>query len=269
MIDLNNHISLFYLLEEMHALTGEKMQINHRLDAYKADLALFRDEFNTELTAIFKDYLTVTCIGEARHGNCCKPEFKMMLNPKKALFGRDKLRRDIAYEKLIKLSPQINPRLTLSWIYVLFSSRIWSGAFGGKKWAEIVKTALLEYDTPKEIFIDTVINLQHNSGSCLNKNWEFFTLKTERLSNFLNNRAQTSFSFFTHMNDETLYHVWYPYLIPQRLWTLLERGWGMGILPEPALNCFIYDRVLELPKYSPLQWGEGILTSENLKNVQR
>ena len=166
----------------------------------------------------------------------------------------------MAYHKTISLSPQINPRLTLSWIYTLFAYRKWDVGYGGKKWAEITKVALLEYDTPKEIFIDTVINLEHNGGECLNKRWPLFYLDRALLRNYLNRRAQTDFDVFRDMVG----------VMPYPLYKLIERGQAMGIFPAvlcaqaPFTEDF-YPTVIDFPKYRPLQWGEGVLISEDIK----
>lgn len=253
--DIITAIKEFYLLEELHALCLDKGN-DYLAKAKLADDTMeVRERFNINLSNTLKDYLNIIIIGEGRHGrHLASPAFSFKVG-RKNIFGAGKINRRASYDIVRKEAENIDPKSAIFQLLPAFLQRRWASGYGGKRWAEIAKVALLQFDTPREIFIDTVINLQHNTGTVLNKSTELFNLhSTEVLKDELNYRAKTK---------EPLYKLWIGSNLSYETRSLYRRAQGLGIVPDegvPEGETFLEHR------FEPsITWGKTFILLEDVK----
>lgn len=123
-----------------------------------------KDEASIELARIaqgmalcMRDYLFMSCLGEARHARG------------KALLYFGELSSGEGRDAVYKRANLYDPVKNLPLLKKVFEADGWGGSFGGHKWAELCDVAM-QYRTMSDVmFVDYVVNKQHNSGTVFNK----------------------------------------------------------------------------------------------------
>lgn len=163
--DLAQVVADFYLLETLGYVHQDRQA--------KKNLAVFESKLAKEFSA----YLDIAVGGELRYarsmlGDDCPRQLEPFLR-EAAMADRGTawlawgvIRRAWGISA-IELAEQT------------FEMAGWRGAFGGEAWASIasVLRAYLEGRINDRIFVDRVVSLEHNSGSCLNKLYNTRDLK--------------------------------------------------------------------------------------------
>jgi hypothetical protein len=112
------------------------------------------------------DYVVFICMGEARHARAQTKgarTFPELPNKEKDGNGSS---RDMVYAK----ASDFEPMYALEVMQEAFTKVRWGDpSFGGKKWGELAKTARKHGTVSDLVFIDSIIHLQHNSGTIFNK----------------------------------------------------------------------------------------------------
>lgn len=165
--DLGMDVALFYLLQGIiHGAAHRGMQIalQHRdRDVIRAR-RFFMRQFNAlskSLALPLRNYALGAIGGELRHH--------------KAIGGVElSMHRKSAWSGFAMIADQIGVTTALEGAITVFNDFKDGSSYGGKKWA-VCTEALLQYERgaySDVAWIDRVINLQHNTGSFLNKvNW--------------------------------------------------------------------------------------------------
>lgn len=173
----------FYFLEAIQSAPLDMMrkpQERLKLDAIK-----HFNEFCNNFALAIRDYLYVAAFGEARHAR-----------PRAIKYwpgNYDYFSRSSSY----KLAIKYNPEEALPLLYELFTSP-WKGTYGGAKWAEIVKAAMMYGNIPNAVFIDHAADLQHWNGFVFSKfeakevlDWHFDDDAFNLMKSWLNYKAKT------------------------------------------------------------------------------
>lgn len=163
--DIGQVVADFYLLETLGYVKDDRQA--------RKNLAIFESKLAKEFSA----YLDIAVGGELRYarsmlGDECPSELEPFV---KEAAGADRgtawlvwgvIRRCWGLSAL-ELAEQT------------FEIRGWREAFGGEAWASIANVirAFLEGRINDRIFVDRVVSLEHNSGSCLNKLYDTRDLK--------------------------------------------------------------------------------------------
>ena len=163
---IHNYYLLVALVEEMAGTP------------YENKLRRILDIFSRKFAKTLFDYCACICMGEARHAGrmafvCIEqlPAYK----DRNAVYDQHEL---------------IDPIRSAPALIEVFESH-WSGdSYGGEKWAEVAR-CYPKYETlSSKLFIDMIINKQHNTGSIFNKPILFRAIETSRLKDFLDYRRE-------------------------------------------------------------------------------
>lgn len=152
------HIQDFYMLEALKRHMAEQ-EMSHKNETL---LAKVTDAFETLVPDLAKAmylYLYVSSMGEARHAS---REVAQDYYIRGLYHGP----RSLAMEHALNF----DPKKCLPVLDSLFRDQPWeSSSYGGKKWADIVKGAMLYGTVPDAAFVDHVVDLQHNGGTAFSK----------------------------------------------------------------------------------------------------
>jgi hypothetical protein len=165
--DLRVELVNFYLYMALTMMAEARTEIGYQM--YRRDgLPLLEQQF--------RSYTDMAVGGELRHAlSKNKGAFNDIPLALKNAMKSNKLRngdsRKLAWNDWFVLRQQWGTK-ALDWAVEVFSA-FKSGAYGGKKWANIANTLLMyeQRKTTQVTFIDTCWSLQHNGGMYFNKIW--------------------------------------------------------------------------------------------------
>lgn len=140
-----------------------------------------KEEFEEKFARLLFDYLTISCIGEARHAGTDKVKViyknigELKVNHQ-LQFNAEGYRTRVEFpgarSKTFKLLPMFTAKTWLNVTQQIFLLKFWGSAYGGIKWANIARAALRYYTLPARLFIDHIADIQHNGGTAFNKEYE-------------------------------------------------------------------------------------------------
>lgn len=189
-------------------------------DKFVKELQELKDAVTPRLANYLYDYLIEAIAGECFH---CKYECEKTLKPD-------------AYNGTMSHSRYFDPRSFLEVMEKLFCDYEWHDCFGGKKWGTAIRYAKKYGKIPDPVFIDFVIDLQHNTGSILNKSLDNIGSMTAfqdfmyDMRNFLNKK--------TYGDEMSLLD--FRVYVPREVKKLMERYVALYI--DPSLHDEIYER---------------------------
>jgi len=146
----------FYTLIELESLGYNTFQFR-----------AYTKRFESAFSKMLFDYVVFVCMGEARHaggqtnGACYFPELARLGSNQ---CGDDK--RNMVYIKAIDYEPMH----ALEQMARAFNEAEWADfSYGGKKWGLLATTGLKYGVVSNRVFIDSIVHLQHNSGTIFSK----------------------------------------------------------------------------------------------------
>lgn len=126
----------------------------------------YTKNFEKAFAKMLFDYTVFTCMGEARHarnhtrGRRAFPELEMNGS------AGGETHRNLVYAN----ASEYDPMDTLEKMYDTFNSVKWyDSSYGGKKWGKLAEIGRTYGTVSNRVFIDSIVHLQHNSGSIFNK----------------------------------------------------------------------------------------------------
>lgn len=168
-ISLESEINTFYLLQEMKALVDKKSFSLPSQLAFVKRLEDYQTEQSSNLALAMRDYTALACFGEARYGFSVieKREHNKKIRIKTKFSRRNRFTREGCYEEAL----QFDPTQMLKDLRNYFLHNDWAGGcgFGGQAWAKAAEYALDYGVKPDIIFVDNMVDLQHNSGTLFSK----------------------------------------------------------------------------------------------------
>lgn len=179
-----------------------------------------------------RDYLFMACMGEARHAH------------DKAGLSFDEIDGNIdSRSGIFKKSRRYDPVKNLPLIKAVFLADGWGTSFGGAKWAELCDVAL-EYGTMSDIlYVDKVVNKQHNSGTVFNK------LEASQWMDIQGLEDGLSSSFLDARRAGTFLNNYYLRRLDIRVGRLLA-SFGVDLSSSTPLKPYVY---------KPVAWGDQVL----------
>ena len=141
------YISTYYALQQM---AGDEWSGQARARSALTPLA-------GQMALCFRDYLFMASLGESRHA------IKRIVSGFEGFYRKS--RSDI-FEMCTQYAPS---DANLQRMINLFEMSGWGTGYGGKKWADIVRLAGQYGKLSDTLFVDAVINCQHNGGTAFNK----------------------------------------------------------------------------------------------------
>lgn len=171
-VSVNQLINDFYLSDAMtRASVGTALEFH----AVKV-----RNETHWTCAETLAGYLAVAVGGELRHASrqrvvtsaCTNAVETLLKKYKVRINGGDRREAQLeAVEALKKMSVEEQAEF-FALATEVFDQGNWSGAYGGKKWGQIARAALLFFkgEMSHTVFADHAFDLQHNGGSVFGKN---------------------------------------------------------------------------------------------------
>ena len=152
----------FYLMEAM--LSQSSLLPNKKAtDKWVQDASEWNTSLSEDLALALRDYLFLAACGEARYSR--RKTSTAEIIPDIDKMSGLSLSRTRVYEEIVEYDPDKN----IDQIIELFDSGGWKGGMGGPRWAAIAKAIKQYREWPAAMFIDHVIDLQHNNGTVFNK----------------------------------------------------------------------------------------------------
>lgn len=152
-----------------HRHPSETVALRHHEALYDILLSGYTERLESHIARSLRDYLALICLGEARHARGQEQPVRLAIStsPKKSDLKLVPLpgNRQEVYRKSLFLEPD----LMLQVSRYVFETCHWHGSFGGKAWAHIAKWGGRFGSMPHSVFIDHVLDLEHNTGSIFNK----------------------------------------------------------------------------------------------------
>jgi len=223
----------FYVVEALVLLYQEK-EVTKR--QYKA-LIGYRTKLHESMRYLFRDYILLSCFGEARHGGSSSklyiPECTESNLTVRGRYEAGKLAQQFSVETIHKQ------------IYKLFDEGEWTSGYGGEKWAKAIKAMDL-YHRPA-VFLDHVFDLKHNGSSLFNKtDYEILSIESvDKLKSYLNKRLVAS--------PEELLEMYLSGLVAEQCLPLIK-------VVNPTKKRLTYS-LESLLNYQPLVFGTRILSA--------
>jgi len=150
----------FYFLDYLLHLAERSRWKGVAFQRFFEQLKAFKESFDARLADLLADYLALICFGEARWA-LYKSDGPFILD----VFLVPPNDRLTAY----KIALDYDPAKFLPLLRTLFRENDWVYNFGGEAWANLADIASRKGSMPNRVFCDTVINLEHNMGTCFNK----------------------------------------------------------------------------------------------------
>lgn len=194
-------IKIFYLLDFMRAMLYKPTYMFLKsAEALRDDINEVYAKYTHNLANILYDYIIYAIVMELEHA----PD-KCDITPQEiAGYPTYKL-----YDYFTKRDmSSIYPKTFLKMALKVFESGDWEYAYGGWKWAKAVQYAINRPKMSDVLFIDSVVDLQHNTSSLFSKSNPFFHPCDRGIIGFLDNKTRIErenelFSYiYTHTADE-------------------------------------------------------------------
>lgn len=245
-LNIVNAILEFYLIEELLLNFPSDFYLMERKKFSKLfiNLILFRKDLSEKLARALFDYLCVSSFGEARHSinQSCGAHLVSSSLPEE--FGDRYCIYNNAYE--------YSPAKFLPKLWQVFTYGDWKSGFGGIKWANITKAAMLYEKVHNQIFIDHVIDLAHNGGTAFDKDCVLTLSSSGFLMEILNSKfnsrgLQSAFSL--HKFNSSIA------ISPQVKEIAIEIG--ARVFGNDFLHGLLRTSSKELEFPVPVQWESG------------
>lgn len=223
----------FYTVEALMLLYQER-GVDER---YQILLKEYRTRLHTSMRYLFRDYILLSCFGEARHAGSSSNYYIPELVEHNRFI---KMRSEAG-----KFAMQFSVESLRKQLFKLFDEGEWQASFGGKRWASAVK-ALDLYERPA-IFLDHVFDLKHNGSSLFNKlDYGLMAISSaESLKMYLNKR-------FYQTPEEVLNAYLHGYSASEELIPLIKQ-----VQPTSKTGSYSLEPLLH---YQPIIFGERTLS---------
>ena len=247
----------FYLMEALwHARIHLPMK--PATDRWLADAIDWKNQLTTDLALAMRDYLFLACCGEARYSRRGPKQIIPEINDMAGHVND----RDRVYRGVIHYSVEKN----IDQLFELFTQSGWSGNMGGTAWATIAQAVTQYGKWPDAMFIDYVVDLEHNNGTVFNKptshvqdfsiNRRFFEslkhwLDFKTIENIIDNEIDVNYI-------RVKYYLTRPFSTLDRTSkSLYERFWTIQRKPLPTYIEDVEIRPRETRTYEPVKWGNN------------
>jgi len=175
----------FYFLDYLLHLATKSRWKGVAFQRFFEQLSAFKQYFDARLADLLADYLALICFGEARWA-LFKSNGPYVLD----VFLTPPSNRLAAYLTALDYDPE----RFLPLLKTLFEINDWEYNYGGSAWANLADVASRRSSMSDRIFCNTVINLEHNMGTCFNKG----CLIQSRSSSLMEVLSDISYDEVTH-----------------------------------------------------------------------
>lgn len=143
----------------------------------RRDIREFYDKLCAKFAEALYNYIIYACCREMKHAEeFCSHTPMFILGKRTDTISRMGIRERIH---------RCDPVYVLRFSEHIFGSFEWNRSFGGEKWCKAAKLALQYGKISNVLFIDRIIDLQHNTGSLFSKDNPYFVGRDDSLKGFL------------------------------------------------------------------------------------
>jgi len=197
--DIYGEAVQFYVDNLIHSLVPSQDDVKRayheiQVDVPVRDRVLLNDihnrgeAFSSRLEMFFKQHLVYACFGEIQknlesHGPKNVMDREEYTSLKETI---EEIER-IGFDEFIATASESETKEFLFLCMLIFAEKGWDDVFGGENWGLIAQTALWGWNgfLDREVFIDRVFDLQHNSGTIFDKRKERVKVQRGPLKSFL------------------------------------------------------------------------------------
>lgn len=168
----------FYLLMYMDlCMKKSEFDFSHSGLKLRHDIDELYKNYTKHFANIIYDYVVYACFREIRHAHdeCSITPIRLC----------DFHPHYIYVCNVEELYREVEPNSFLRMCSHVFNNGYWPHSYGGKSWGQAADLALLYHKIPDVLFIDRIIDLQHNTGSMFSKENPLFVESDKRLNEFL------------------------------------------------------------------------------------
>lgn len=247
-LTLDIAVSSFYALKAVEASPAWRQG-----DLFLRSRELFEERFKTytreftkKLAQTLFDYLALAAFGEARRAAYSAVEGTVIAD-----FHRMESRR---YTYIA--ATQYDPKKFLPILADLFdnSDAFTSGScMGGRLWGDIARAAMMYYTHPLDVFIDHVIDLEHNGGLCFNKG--------------ILVRVDDEGRYYDMLNRKKLQPIYSGGDLDADTAEVIRQAEVLGLVEFTRYTYFIEDVRLKFPE--PIKWGKKSIFIRGTRNVKK
>lgn len=252
MIQTNTQMTLdyfndFYVLEAIKAGIAmnqtPELAFSHRVEKLVSDIAEYEERFIANIASRTFMYIWAAAVGEARHSRESLAETHYI----EELRESD---RANVFSNITNFPPTPGNVQAICDVF----NQNWGGSYGGAAWLNIAKAAKMFFEVPASVFLDHVIDLQHNNGTVFSKDeaqYLQFKLKYDPGSQYFNRFLDYKFK-----HDILKQNPGWNMLVTRKTFEFVTRFCNIFGREAPK---HIEPRLRHLDKYE-VQWGETKLT---------
>ena len=250
-----------YFLESLEALilSGKKYEsFRHSHERFMQDFQRFKTEYYSKIANAIFDYTVKVVAAELRH---CKQHSMHYLSS----YIDSGFSRNSVYHNC----NQYNPYDIIKAGIWLFNEQNndWEDSYGGDKWKNIAKSALMYKKTPDIVYIDHCVDLSHNNSVYFDKGAGIFLLSSQYdYLDMLDNKKFESPRYFLRK------YCWKEFPLFCKLY---QRATFLELVPyfECAFMYFTENELFPTTEtlvlsYIPTNWGHEQLEFEIKENFE-
>lgn len=198
---LLNILAIFYSLNGiLSIIEKEFFNFQHSVEKLRVDMREYYNYICDILAQMIYEYTYLACFGELRYMQSKIDQENVQILSKRF---KNNTRDRITYVKYCFNAYNYSKSSIERVSEFLFKNFNWDDSFGGMAWYYIIKLIKLYGVMPNEIFIDHCVDIEHNTGSYLNKGCGIFSRNFEQVSSLLDDkRTQTPIYFINNYYDE-------------------------------------------------------------------
>lgn len=255
-------VSIFYALFGMKSmLEHKKLSFVHSAEKLKKEITEYLNYISNIFADMIYEYAFLACYGELRYikdriecNNAnVVPKYGIITNGRKEYFHYIKRAYNYSKKSIIECAK------------IMFGGFEWDRSFGGYGWWRVCKVFQYYETMPPYVFIDYCVDIEHNTGSFLNKSCDIFSSDLTGMENLLDfkRRCRSHFDFlqkyYTKFDSRTLNFA-------IRFCTLFY-----GYVNQANKNCSILESPFNIPIYWVKYNGDNIsyLLREMIKHRYR
>lgn len=188
--------SIFYVLTGMQAILGRKeFDFYYSCENLRKDIEDYLNYITDIFSKMLYEYTVLVTFGELRYvGDKTNQRAVYVKNllPQRLKINPDFLYKRSYYKSYLTIATNFSPESICQTGMLLFNNLCWEREYGGKNWGVIADIIQKYRQYPAHVFIDYCSDIEHNSGSYLNKDCGLFKGSTDNLRCILDIKRNSS-----------------------------------------------------------------------------
>lgn len=188
--------SIFYVLTGMQAILGRKeFDFYYSCENLRKDIENYLNYITDIFSKMLYEYTVLVTFGELRYAEDKTNQravYVKNLLPQRLKINSNFLYKRNYYKSYLAIATDFSPESICQTGMLLFNNLCWEREYGGKNWGVIADIIQKYKQYPAHVFIDYCSDIEHNSGSYLNKDCGLFKGNSEDLHRILDIKRNNS-----------------------------------------------------------------------------